>query len=80
MAEIPGSIGMRKYASVSGWAKHGVMYEFTSLEARAKNFRAHESKSRQQAEWTEQVIAKLVHAPGSPNVAQRIFPPRRGKP
>ena len=44
MGEMPSSIGMRKLASVSGWAKHGVMYEFTSLEDRAKNFRAHEAK------------------------------------
>ena len=75
MKEIPSSMGMRKYASVSGWAKHGVMYEFTSLEGRAKNFRAHEAKNKKTAEWTEEVIAKLVHAPASPNVAVRIYPP-----
>jgi hypothetical protein len=77
MGEIPSSMGMRKYASVSGWAKHAVLYEFTSLEARAKYFRAHAEKTKEIAEWTEQVIAKLVHAPGSPNVAQRLYPPRR---
>ena len=75
MARIPSSMGMRKYASVSGWAKHGVMYEFTSLEGREKNFRAHEAKDKETAEWTEKVIAKLVHAPASPNVAVRIYPP-----
>ena len=47
MAGIPSSMGMRKLASVSGWAKHGVMYEFTSLEGRAKNFRAHEAKNKE---------------------------------
>ena len=77
MGEIPSSMGLRKYASVSGWAKHAVMYEFTSLEARAKSFRAHAEKTKEIAEWTDQVIAKLVHAPGSPNVAQRLYPPRR---
>lgn len=75
MGRIPGSIGMRKLVSVSGWAKHGVMYEFTSLEDRAKDFRAHEAQDPQTAAWTEEVIAKLVHAPGSPNVAQRLWPP-----
>ena len=75
MGEIPSSIGMRKLASVSGWAKHGVMYEFTSLEARAKNFRAHEAKNKKTADWTEEVIAKLVHAPGSPNVARAHLSP-----
>jgi hypothetical protein len=75
MKVMPSSIGMRKLASVSGWAKHGVLYEFTSLEARDKNFRAHEAKDPKLAAWTEEVIVKLVHAPGSPNVAQRLWPP-----
>lgn len=75
MGEMPGSFGMRKLSSVSGWAKHAVMYEFTSFEAREKNFRAHEHKDPQQSAWTKEVIAKLVHAPGSPNVAERIWPP-----
>ena len=77
MSDMPTSIGMRKLASVSGWAKHGVMYEFTSLEGREKHFRAHEHKDPKQSAFTQEVIAKLVHAPGSPNVAERIWPPRR---
>jgi hypothetical protein len=75
MGGMPSSIGMRKLSSVSGWAKHAVMYEFTSFEGREKNFRAHEHKDPKQSAWTQEVIAKLVHAPGSPNVAERIFPP-----
>ena len=75
MGVIPGSIGLRKLVSVSGWAKHAVLYEFTSLEDREKNFRVHEAKKPEIAAWTEKVIAKLVHAPGSPNVAQRLWPP-----
>ena len=78
MKVMPSSIGMRKLASVSGWAKHGVLYEFTSLEAREKNFRAHEAKDPKLAAWTEEVVVKLVHAPGSPNVAQRLWPPVKG--
>ena len=72
---LPGGICIRKMASVSGWAKHGVLYEFTSLESRAQNFRAHEAADRKQSAWTHDVVAKLVHAPGSPAVAQRIWPP-----
>ena len=77
MATMPSSIGMRKLVSVSGWAKHGVIYEFTSVEGRAKNFRAreHEGKFSNLKEWTEQVVSKLVHAPGSPNVCERLWPP-----
>ena len=83
-ASLPGGICIRKMASVSGWAKHGVLYEFTSLEARAENFRAHEAADRKRSAWTHDVVSKLVHAPGSPAVAQRIWPPvkagRRRKP
>lgn len=81
-ATLPSGICIRKLASVSGWAKHGVMYEFTSLADRAANFRAHEAKDKKRTAWTHDVVAKLVHAPGSPVVAQRIWPPvkrRRGK-
>jgi hypothetical protein len=76
---LPGGICIRKMVSVSGWAKHGVLYEFTSLESRAQNFRAHEAKNRKLAAWTHDVVAKLVHAPGSPAVAQRIWPPVKAK-
>lgn len=72
---MPSCIGIRKMVSVSGWAKHGVLYEFTSLEDRNRNFRAHEHKDPKEAAWTEEVIKKLVHAPGSPAVAARIWPP-----
>lgn len=74
---LPSGIGIRKLASVSGWAKHGVLYEFTSLEERAKNFRAHEARNKKLAAWTHDVVAKLVHAPGSPAVARRIWPPAK---
>lgn len=73
--KMPGCIAIRKLVSVSGWAKHGVLYEFTSLEDRAKQFRAHEAADEKMAKWTEEVVVKLMHAPGSPNVAQRIWPP-----
>jgi hypothetical protein len=74
-ATLPGGICIRKMASVSGWAKHGVLYEFTSLAARAASFRAHEAADKKRSAWTHDVVSKLVHAPGSPAVAQRIWPP-----
>ena len=72
---LPSGIALRKLASVSGWAKHGVLYEFTSLEERAQFFRAHEAKNKKHTQWTHDVVSKLVHAPGSPAVARRIWPP-----
>jgi hypothetical protein len=76
MAQAPGSVGTRKLLSVAGWAKHSILYEFTSLEARLKNFEEpHESLSADPKEWTGRVVRYTIHAPGSPFVGTRIWPP-----
>lgn len=73
MHRLPGCVGIRKLVSVSGWAKHGVMYEFVSLAERNKHFPDHEKASPEMDAWTDRLVRKLLHAPGSPCVAQRIF-------
>ena len=76
MARMPGCISARVMLSVAGWAKYSVMYEFTSLEARMDNFeKPHEALALDTGEWTGQVIRYTVHAPGSPTVARRLWPP-----
>ena len=75
MATLPGAVGIRKLVSVSGWAKHGVIYEFVSKQARAEHFRAHEAADAANSAWTHQLVPKLLHAPGSPVLAERIWPP-----
>ncbi len=35
----------------------------------------HENSNPEMEEWTDRVVRKLVHAPGSPNLARRIWPP-----
>jgi hypothetical protein len=75
MQKLPGCIGVRKLVSVVGWAKHGVLYEFVSLAERNKYFPTHEKSDPKMAAWTDELVPKLLHAPGSPNVAQRIWPP-----
>ncbi len=74
MATLPGCLGVRKLVSVSGWAKHGVLYEFVSLEARNAHFPQHERSNPEAKAWSDRVVPTLVHAPGSPNVACRIWP------
>ncbi|MBI2871893.1 MAG: hypothetical protein HYY00_01735 [Chloroflexi bacterium] len=69
MAKMPGCVGARKLVSISGWAKHGVLYEFVSLEAVEKYF------TRDTTEWSKQVYGNLIHAPGSPTLGKRIWPP-----
>lgn len=71
---MPGCIRVRKLVSISGWAKHAILHEFTSVEARNANYIALEKSNPAMDRWSEEVVNKLVHANGSPNVAQRIWP------
>ena len=75
MEALPGCIRIRKLVSVSGWAKHAVIYEFVSAAARNQKFIDHEKVNPEKEAWTDKVVRKLVHAPGSPNLASRIWPP-----
>lgn len=76
MAATPGSVATRKLVCVAGWPKHGILYEFLSLQHRLANFEApHESFALDPQEWTGRVVRYTVHAPGSPTVAERIWPP-----
>ena len=75
LSALPGCVGVRKLVSVSGWAKHLVLYEFTSLEDRAKHLPTLRTLYPDMLTWTERFIPKLTHAPESPIVAERIWPP-----
>lgn len=72
MTRLAGCVGVRKIVSVSGWAKHGVLYEFVSLAERNRHFPDHEKGHPEDEAWTDRLVRKLLHAPGSPNVAERI--------
>ncbi len=74
MTRLDGCIRARKLASVAGWAKSSILYEFTSLDARNHFLHAHEDGNPNR-EWSDKVVASLTHAPGSANVAERIWPP-----
>jgi hypothetical protein len=74
MAETEGGgIRIRKLASVSGWAKHAILYEFTSVEARHAYFKAHQDRPDMKP-WLEWVARNLTHAPGSSSLGERIWP------
>jgi hypothetical protein len=75
MGTLPGCIAVRKLVSVAGWAKHACFYEFTSVEARNEKYVTHEDANPEMEAWTDRVVRKLTHAPGSPNLARRIWPP-----
>lgn len=75
IAGMRGAIGARKMVSIAGWAKHSVLYEFISHEARDKEFiKGLEGQAPEDQEWSVSVINSTVHGPGSPSIAQRIWP------
>lgn len=76
MAKMPGSIATRKLLCVAGWANHSVIYEYTSLEARLQNFEEpHEALALDEKAFTGRIVRMTVHAPGSPSIGKRVWPP-----
>lgn len=72
---LPGCVRARKLVSVSGWAKHAALYEFTSVAARNEHFVYYERSHPDMEAWSVRVVRTLVHAPKSSNLARRIWPP-----
>lgn len=72
LSKLPGCLGMRKMVSAVGWNKHGVMYEFASLEARVAGMAEVARLYPDMEAWTQAAVPRLVHAYGSPHIAARI--------
>ena len=72
---MTGAVTARKMVTVAGWVKHVILYEFTSREAHEEHFMGHESLAFSDGEWTNRVVTYTQHAPGSPSIAARIWPP-----
>jgi len=70
---LPGVVRVRKLVSISGWAKHACCYEFTSVEARNEHFIYYERGHPEMEAWSKRAVKNLIHAPGSPNLARRIW-------
>jgi len=74
MTKMPGSVRTRKLVSVCGWAKHAILYEFVSVAARNEIFLDYEERTDpEMAKWSDQIVRTVLHAPGSPSVAHRIW-------
>lgn len=76
MCETASCIRTRKLNSVAGWAKHAILYEFASQEGFNRDYEAANAKSPLGTNG-HSVVPTLVHAPGGPNSALRIWPPVR---
>jgi len=77
MAKMPGCISARTLLCNYGWPKFGVLYEFTSRDARETNFEPHETRSdrEEKSQWVGRLRDYVVHVSGSPVVAERVWPP-----
>jgi hypothetical protein len=73
VATIEGQVRTRRYVSVAGRAKYGILYEFVSLEARLAGFEEpHEAKSLDNSHPTSALRRYTVHAPGAPFIGVRV--------
>lgn len=75
LMKLPGTVGIRKLVSVTGWAQHAVIYEFASIELRGENMPRLQALYPEESAWSDAFTPKLVHAPSSPVVGARIWPP-----
>ncbi len=74
MCDTPSCVRVRKLNSVAGWAKHGILYEFASVEGFEKDYDGAVAKSPL-GFGDHSVVPMLTHAPNGPNSAERIWPP-----
>jgi hypothetical protein len=75
LGRLPGCVAIRQLVSVVGWAKHGVLYEFTSRAGRDSHFPRMRELYPVEGQWSNRAVVHLMHSPESPIVASRLWPP-----
>ena len=71
----PGMIRGRKMLSIAGWAKHGVLWEFTDLPEGDYSFEHRFVAAARDDDWGgRHVLEYVTHCYGSPNAGRRIWP------
>ena len=75
VSRLSACVRTRKLLASVGWAKHGVLYEFSSLEDRMREYEEpHESKTQDRQAWTGRITQTAKYPPGSPFVGERLWP------
>ena len=70
-----GSMGARKLVSIAGWPKHGILYEFSSMNPGEQVFEQRMLVNRKPVPVKLKAIQQyVVHAPGAPHAGRRIWP------
>jgi hypothetical protein len=79
IAAMPGTISARVFSCLAGWPDFSVLYEFRSIEDRERSFEPQETDLARERAAPPQAhpipLDDLMHAPGSPQAARRIWPP-----
>ncbi len=71
--KLPGCLHVRRYHAVEGWPKYLTMYEFE--HEKVPETLAWESQRREDT-MQQYIGGNYGHAPGSPGVYRRVYPPR----
>ena len=70
-----GCIRCRKLLSAAGWSKHGVLYEFTSMDEDEASFELRFKKASRGEQWEGRAVLEyVIHAPHSPHAGRLIWP------
>ncbi len=75
LGALPGCVAIRQLMGMVGWAKHGVLYEFTSRAGRDSHFPRMRELYPAEGKWSNRAVVHLMHSPESPIVATRLWPP-----
>jgi hypothetical protein len=74
MASAAGCVRARKLLSVAGWAKHAILYEFVSADARRTIWNGMRAARDRDPKGYWSIGPRTVHAPGSPTLGERTWP------
>jgi hypothetical protein len=74
MCDTESCVRTRRLSSVSGWAKHVIIYEFASQEGFDRDYVAASAKAPLK-QGNLPLNPVLVHAPNGPNSGLRLWPP-----
>ena len=70
-----GMIRGRKMLSMSGWPKHGVLWEFTNLPKGEFTFEPRFIEADRNENWQgRHVLEYVTHAPSGPHAGRRVWP------
>jgi hypothetical protein len=76
IGSAPECIRARKMMVAGGWAKHAIIYEFTSLQARNQLWeRVHQIRLSGDKLRGWSLGPSTLHTPGSPLIGDRSYPP-----